>query len=85
MQRYREKVFCKNNVNSLSGVEAPREAGWSLYRELERWTVYQSPLEEKWGESKRGGEKENELPRFLMSLSLFNRAEERGEKGKESV
>lgn len=27
-----------NNVSSLSRVEAPREVGWSLYRELERWT-----------------------------------------------
>lgn len=72
----REKVLCKNNVNSLSGVEAPREAGWSLYRELDRWTVYIKGL---W---RRNGVRASS---YVMSLSAFNRAEERAEKGKESV
>lgn len=35
-------MLCKSNVVALSGVEAPREAGWSLYRELERWTLFMS-------------------------------------------
>ena len=65
-------------------LEAPWEAGKSIESWRDGLCLCQRALEKKWGESKRKGERKRAAS-YFMSLSPFNRADERGEKGKESV
>lgn len=67
-------------------LEAPREAGKSLYRELERWTLFMSKglREEMLWEPERGWKKEKELPRTSCHC-LLSAATKRAREARKKV
>lgn len=61
------KTKCCTRIMWIHCLEAPREAGWSLYRELERWTLFMSEsFGEEMGWKRERGEKERKKKSVLI-------------------